>query len=240
MLVSILPLLRPALDSLTSMSLGLVSCCVLSFQVPSEISCVCSSRVEGGTRRGRGSGWQVWGQRHPCGAWEVTGTPSPHSSGTGSTVLLPCPPGPACWGHRAAFPQGMLCQSSVILLLLGILVGRQHLVPGTALAAGSCSCCVLTSFSDFFSPHPCKKGKPKTSQNHLPPWLKVQIEGFFFFFCFSKQDHSVLEYHCGVFLIETGSTKSHFSSQHRQKVTERDLGSSPVCGGRLLKEVLLL
>lgn len=67
----------------------------------------------------------------------------------------------------------MGCQSSAILVLLEIL-GMQPLVPGRALAAPSCSCCVLTSFP----PIHIKKGKPKTSQNHLPPWLKVQIEGF--------------------------------------------------------------
>lgn len=50
----------------------------------------------------------------------------------------------------------------------------------------------------------------------------------------------MLGYHCDVFVRETGSTKSHFSPQHRQKMTERDLGPSSVCGGRLLKEVLLL
>lgn len=61
-----------------------------------------------------------------------------------------------------------------------------------------------------------------------------------FLFYLSKQAHSVLEYHCGVFLRENGSTKSHFSPQHRQKMTERDLGPCTICGGRSLKEVLLL
>lgn len=181
-------------------------------------------------RRWKGSGWQVWRLRHPYGAWEVSGMP--HTAGQ-----RPLPLGD--WQHRAAvlphpsclFLLGMapmVCQSSgcaVILVLLeivGSLVGRQHFVPGRALAAASCSCCVLTSFPDFFPHFHVKKGKPKRSQNHLPPWLKVQIEVLLFYL--KKQACSVLEYHCGVFMRETGSTKPHFSPQHRQKMTERDLG----------------
>lgn len=121
----------------------------------------------------------------------------------------------------------MLCQSSgcaVIIPVLLEILGRQPLVPGRESPALVPAPAVLTSFPDLLSLIHVKKGKPKTSQNHLPPWLKVQIEGFLF--CLTKQAHSVLEYHWGVFVRETGSTKSHFSSQHRQKMTERDLGPS--------------
>lgn len=97
-----------------------------------------------------------------------------------------------------------------------------------ALCARESPCCCFLlllcphSFPDFFPRFHVKKGKPKRSQNHLPPWLKVQIEVLLFYL--KKQACSVLEYHCGVFMRETGSTKPHFSPQHRQKMTERDLG----------------
>lgn len=146
---------------------------------PVEQTVFCSSKDTGsgsGMRRWKGSGWQVWRLRHPYGAWEVSGMP--HTAGQ-----RPLPLGD--WQHRAAvlpdlsclFLLGMapmVCQSSgcaVILVLLeivGSLVGRQHFVPGRALAAASCSCCVLTSFPDFFSPLPCKKGETKEKPKSSP------------------------------------------------------------------------
>lgn len=173
---------------------------------------------------GRGSGWQVCRESHPDGVWEVTGTVSPPSSGAGSTVLLfppsglweePCSP---AGRTELLFLPGMApmgCQSSggaAVLVLLEIL-GRQPLLLVPAPAESS------PASQAFSPPFHVRKRKPKTSQNHLPPWLKVQMEGFLF--CLSKQTHSVLGYHCGVFMRETGSTKSHFSPQHRQETTER-------------------
>lgn len=117
---------------------------------------------------------------------------------------------------------------------------RQHLMPGReSPAAGSCSCCVLTNFPDLLlTPSMSKRGNQRQAKtiSLLGSMFTLKV----FLFCLTKQAHSVLEYHCGVLVRETGSTKSHFSPQHRQKMTERDLGPSTVCGGRLLEEVLLL
>lgn len=94
--------------------------------------------------------WCVGGDRDtsPCRQRPSLLRERQHGAAAGSTELSP----------------GMVCQSSGsagIPVLLGSLVGRQHSLPGTALAAASCSCCVLTSFPDFLSPHPCKTGETK-------------------------------------------------------------------------------
>lgn len=135
----------------------------------------CSSKDTGsgsGMRRWKGSGWQVCRERHPYGAWEVSGTP--HAVGQRPLpqgLAAPCCCSPCSGlclvgGESCFFLPGMapmVCQSSgcavtlVLLEIVGSLAGRQHSVPGRALAAASCSCCVLTSFPDFFSPLSCKK-----------------------------------------------------------------------------------
>lgn len=82
MLVSILPLLCLmtwfGFLGLDVTEVHHLLCPLLPCAVPSEITCVCSSEGTGngsGMRSGRGSGWQVWRERHPDGVWEVTGTP---------------------------------------------------------------------------------------------------------------------------------------------------------------------
>lgn len=178
----------------------------------------------------------------------MTGTP--HTARQCPLPVQGLPPGCCCdlvGGESCSSPrawprwcvQSSGCAATLVLLeIVGSPAGRQHLCQGEPLllipAPAGSSRVSQTSLPPFH----IKKGKPKTCQNYLPPWLKVQIEVLLV--CLKNRACSVLEYLCGVFVRETGSTKSHFSPQHRQKMTERDLGPSTVRGGRLLKEVLLL
>lgn len=163
------------------MSLGFLTCSPL-------LPCAGSSGINnlglqqqghrGWDEERQGSGWQVWRERHPCGVWEVTGTPHPagsvpHSSGSASTVLLlgaqSCPQG---WCVRALGVLASLCSWEALWEGSTRCQGQPLLLlPAPAVSSPA-------SQTSFLPIH-VKQGEPKTSQNHLSPWLNVQIEGFF-------------------------------------------------------------